>query len=113
AEVLLGRHDFSSFIGHAAQQSALQSPERTVYRAEWSRQGDLLHFDCTADAFARHMMRNLVGTMLWVGRGRLTAEQFEAVVAAGRARRGPGPTAPPEGLTLMDVDYDDRGSEPC
>lgn len=110
ADALLGRQDFTSFIGHLAQREVEQSPVRTVQRAEWSRDGDLLYFDCAADAFARHMMRNFVGTMLWAGRGRLSADQFRDVLAR-RDRRAAGPTAPPEGLTLMNVDYDDQESQ--
>jgi tRNA pseudouridine38-40 synthase len=70
AAALLGRHDFSSFVGHAAQQPRYSGAVRTVQRADWLREGDLLHFDCCADAFARHMVRNVVGTLLSVGRGR-------------------------------------------
>jgi tRNA pseudouridine38-40 synthase len=103
---LLGRHDFSSFIGRAAQEPRPKSPVRTIEQAEWERDGDLLHFDCSAYAFARHMVRNLVGTMLWVGLGRLTLDDFQRVLAA-RERRAAGPTAPAHGLTLTGVDYDD------
>lgn len=109
AAALLGRHDFSSFIGHAARQPEASSPVRTIERAEWGREGDLLHFECTASSFARHMVRTLVGTMLWVGRGRLTGQQFCHILAA-RDRRAAGPTVPPGGLTLVKVDYDDRES---
>jgi len=109
AAAIVGRHDFTSFIGHAAQQPRASSPVRTIERAGWSRRGDLLHFDCSANAFARHMVRTLVGTMLWVGRGRLTCEQFRHVLEV-RDRRAAGPTASPCGLTLMSVDYDDAES---
>jgi tRNA pseudouridine38-40 synthase len=105
AAALLGRHDFSSFIGHAARQPEASSPMRTIERAEWRREGDLLHFECSANAFARHMVRTLVGTMLWVGRGRLSGERFRHILAA-RDRRAAGPTVPPGGLTLVKVDYD-------
>ena len=110
AATLLGRHDFTSFIGHAAQQPQASSPVRTIERAQWSREGDLLNFDCSADGFARHMVRTIVGTLLWVGRGRLSREQFGHVLAA-RDRRTAGPTVPPGGLTLVRVDYDDRESQ--
>lgn len=101
---LIGRHDFSSFIGHAAQQPPGSSPIRALERAEWSRDGDALHFDCWADAFARHMVRSLVGTLLLVGRGRLSAAEVRPVLDA-RDRRAAGPTAPAVGLTLMNVEY--------
>jgi tRNA pseudouridine38-40 synthase len=105
AAELTGRHDFSSFIGRAAQEPAERSAVRTVARAGWRRRGDLLHFECSADAFARHMVRNMVGTLLWVGRGRLAPADVSDILAA-RDRRAAGPTAPARGLTLMQVDYD-------
>ena len=106
AALLLGQHDFSSFIGRASEQ-APSSPIRTLQRAEWTREGELLHFDCSADAFARHMVRNLVGTLLLIGRGALGGSQATGILAA-RDRRSAGPTAPAHGLTLMQVDYGDN-----
>jgi tRNA pseudouridine38-40 synthase len=110
ARQLTGRHDFSSFIGHAAQQSPAQSPVRRIFAAEWECEGSLIHFDCIADGFARHMVRNMVGTLLRVGRGRLSPESFGEVLHA-RDRRAAGPTAPARGLTLMSVDYGDQESQ--
>ena len=74
--------------------------------AEWTRQGGYLRFDCCADGFARHMVRNLVGTMLLVGRGKLDADGFGAILEA-RDRQAAGPTAPARGLTLLGVQYAD------
>ena len=108
ATFLCGRHDFASFIGHASEQAS-GSPVRTLQRAEWTREGELLHFHCSADAFARHMVRNLVGTLLSVGRGALGSGQAASILAA-RDRRSAGPTAPAHGLTLMQVDYEDNDS---
>lgn len=107
SELAVGRHDFTSFIGRAAEETREKSPVRTVYAARWSRDGDMLYFDCTADAFGRHMVRNLVGTLLWVGTGRLESAGFRQILQA-RDRRAAGPTAPAHGLTLMNVDYDDQ-----
>jgi tRNA pseudouridine38-40 synthase len=106
AVVLVGRRDFSSFVGQAAQQPD-SSPIRHLLSADWRREGDLLHFECRADAFARHMVRNMVGTMLEVGRGRLASEAVAGILAA-RDRGAAGPTAPAHGLTLMHVEYDDE-----
>ena len=105
---VVGCHDFTSFVGHAAQQPT-NDPPRTIERAEWIEDGNLLHFDCCADAFGRHMVRNLVGTLLWVGRGRLSPDDVSRVLSA-RDRRQAGPTAPARGLTLMQVDYQDQES---
>lgn len=110
AAALRGRHDFASFVGHAGREPGGRCAVRSVERAAWARQGDLLHFDCSADAFARHMVRNFVGTLLWVGRGRLAPGDVPDILAA-RDRRAAGPTAPAHGLTLMHVDYDDQGSQ--
>ena len=107
---LTGQHDFTSFIGHAAQQTAAGSPVRCVTKAEWNVDGALLHFDCAADAFARHMVRNMVGTLLWVGRGRRSPDSISEILRA-RDRRVAGPTAPARGLTLMSVDYGDQESQ--
>lgn len=109
--LLLGRHDFTSFIGHAGQAPDHPSPFRTIQRAEWTREDDFLHFDCSANAFARHMVRNLVGSLLWVGRGKWSAGDFQRTLES-RNRRAAGPTAPPHGLTLMQVDYVGAGLAP-
>lgn len=102
---LLGRHDFSSFIGQAGAESGSVQPLRSLKRAEWSREADMLHFDCAADAFARHMVRNIVGTLLQKrGRRTISAEDLRDILKA-RDRRAAGPTAPARGLTLMSVEY--------
>lgn len=101
---LCGTHDFSSFIGGAAEEPFPRSPVRRVERARWRREGRWLHFDCTANAFGRHMVRGIVGTLIWVGRGRLTPDGFEELLRA-RDRRAAGPNAPARGLTLRRVDY--------
>jgi len=104
SDALLGRHDFSSFIGHAAQQPARATSMRTVSRAQWWREDDLLHFDCQADGFARHMVRNIVGTLVEVGRRKRRPGQIGQLMASAD-RRLAGPTAPARGLTLMRVAY--------
>jgi tRNA pseudouridine38-40 synthase len=108
SEALLGRHDFSSFVGHAAQDPAHATSIRTMLRAQWRREGELLHFDCQADGFARHMVRNIVGTLVEVGRRKRQPGQIGQLMA-NADRRLAGPTAPARGLTLMRVAY---GSAP-
>jgi tRNA pseudouridine38-40 synthase len=104
SDALLGRHDFSSFIGHAAQEPPQATRVRTLLRARWTHDGELLHFDCQADAFARHMMRNIVGTLVEVGRRKRRPSQIGPLMASAD-RRLVGPTAPARGLTLMRVAY--------
>ncbi len=96
---LVARHDFAAF-------AAGESGERTVKRAEWVSEGDILRFEIEADAFLRGMVRGIVGTLLWVGRGKLTVAAFAAVLA-GRDRTLAGPSAPAKGLCLVAVRYGD------
>ncbi len=106
AEHLLGSHDFSAFAARwGEERRAGRAGVRTVYRAEWVSDGPFLHFYISADAFLRHMVRGIVGSLLWVGRGRLSVEQFSQLLQQG-SRAAAGPTVPPHGLTLTGVEYD-------
>jgi tRNA pseudouridine38-40 synthase len=103
-EVLLGTHDFAAFAGGPQEGSTI----RTCYMAScllaevWGQ--PLIAIDLAANAFLRHMVRNIVGTLLLVGEGKLNAASFAAVLA-GRDRRKAGRTAPAHGLYLMSVSY--------
>jgi tRNA pseudouridine38-40 synthase len=101
---LLGEHDFASFAGGLAQEPAGRTTSRTVEQARWWRDDDLVGFEITANAFLRHMVRGIVGTLVKVGRGRLDTAQFGKIIAAADRRRG-GPNAPPHGLMLTGVAY--------
>ncbi len=105
---LIGAHDFSSFRASGCQS---KTPVKTLYRFEISRQGDLVIFDCCANAFLHHMVRNLVGALVYVGMGRDTPDGIAALLAA-RDRRLGAPTYAPDGLYLMGVDYGDRWALP-
>jgi tRNA pseudouridine38-40 synthase len=98
---LNGEHDFSSF--RAAGCDAAH-PVRRVYRTSLEVSGDLLTFRVEATAFLRHMVRNIVGTLVEVGRGQRTPQEFVDLLAA-RDRTLAGPTAPPHGLFLVEVKY--------
>ncbi|MEK7285073.1 MAG: tRNA pseudouridine(38-40) synthase TruA [Chloroflexota bacterium] len=96
--LLVGRRDFSAFaVGPGG--------ERTVRRAAWTRDGALLRFEIEANAFLRGMVRAIVGTLLWVGRGKIDADAVRAIVE-GRDRSRAGPNAPAAGLCLVAVSYD-------
>ena len=104
AGCLLGPHDFASFLGHRSQEPSGRTTVRTVERASWWREGSLIGFDVTANAFLRHMVRGIVGTLIEVGRGRLEPAQLGTILKA-EDRRQAGPNAPPHGLTLTGVEY--------
>jgi tRNA pseudouridine38-40 synthase len=84
---------------------------RTIYSSEWeqrrSETGELLVYRIRGNGFLHHMVRNLVGTMLEVGCGRLSAEAIPGILAA-RNRSAAGPTAPARGLFLHSVEYDEQ-----
>jgi tRNA pseudouridine38-40 synthase len=101
---LVGEHDFSAFRAAGCQA---RSPRREVLRLELAREGGFLRVEVEANAFLHHMVRNIVGSLLLVGRGRKPPEWI-ADVLAGRDRRRAGPTAPAHGLTLVAVSYPKR-----
>jgi tRNA pseudouridine38-40 synthase len=98
---LLGEHDFSSF--RAAGCEAIH-PIRKVYQTALEPRGDLLVYSIEATAFLRHMVRNIVGTLVEVGRGLRGPQSFGELLEA-RDRNKAGPTAPPHGLYLVEVKY--------
>jgi len=101
AEALAGEHDFSSF---RAARCAAKDPVRTLQPLEIAREGDIVTFTLTSGGFLKQMVRNIVGTLTEVGRGRMTPEAVADILAA-RDRTKAGPCAPPEGLTLVKVRY--------
>ena len=98
---LEGEHDFASF--QAAGCDAAHSV-RTVFRNSLAREGELLLYDVEANAFLRHMVRNIVGTLVQVGRGERAPAFFRELLEA-KDRTLAGPTAPPHGLFLVAVKY--------
>ena len=102
AQTLLGRHDFTSFRAASCQA---KSPIRTLDRLDVTRSGDHVIVETTARSFLHHQVRNLVGTLKLVGDGAWPIERVAAALAA-RHRAAAGPTAPPDGLTLVTVGYD-------
>jgi tRNA pseudouridine38-40 synthase len=101
AEHLHGRHDFRSFCAGGAQ---VEDFVRDVMRLDLSRDGDVIEYRIEANGFLYRMVRNIVGTLVEVGRDRLAPEEMGTILAA-RDRRRAGPTAPPQGLCLVKVAY--------
>ncbi|MDC7704491.1 tRNA pseudouridine(38-40) synthase TruA [Vogesella indigofera] len=101
AAVLLGRHDFSSF---RAAECQAKSPLKDLQQLDISEVDGLLRFDLTADAFLHHMVRNIVGALLYVGRGKLDTAGMAALLAATDRTKAP-PTFMPDGLYLTGVGY--------
>jgi tRNA pseudouridine38-40 synthase len=127
AGLVVGTFDFSSFAaidpdlsmraiqdcsdvgGHALSPSP-RTMVRSIFASFWTQKTDsagseLLIYRITGSGFLHHMVRNLVGTFVEVGRGRIPAESIPEIIAA-RSRSAAGPTAPPQGLFLVEVDYD-------
>ena len=99
---LVGNHDFSAFRSAGSKN---RNPLRTVMRAEWGKRDDgMVCFLVEADGFLRHMVRNIVGTVIAVGMGKIGYEDFQRIVESGD-RRLAGVKAPARGLFLIDVLY--------
>ena len=106
AALLLGHHDFSAFRASACQA---RNPVRTLDVLEVVREGSLIVVRAEARSFLHHQVRNMVGSLALVGAGRWTPNRMGEVLGA-RDRREAGPTAPPDGLTLVGVDYEKDGA---
>lgn len=98
---LLGRHDFTSFRAASCQA---RSPIRTLDRLDIDRHGDVIEILIEARSFLHHQVRNIVGTLRLVGGGHWLPERVAAALKA-RDRASAGPTAPPDGLTMVAVGY--------
>jgi len=102
ARALLGEHDFSAF---RAAECQAKSPVKVLRRADVVRHGDLLVFDFEAGAFLHHMVRNMVGALVYVGKGAHPPEWIGELLAA-RDRSRAAPTFEACGLYFAGVDYD-------
>jgi tRNA pseudouridine38-40 synthase len=104
ASVLIGTHDFNSFRSVSCQA---KSSIKTLEELSVTHCGEEIHIDVGARSFLHNQVRILVGTLQMVGRGQWTTADVEAALAA-RDRTRAGPTAPPDGLCLLEVRYDGR-----
>ena len=123
ASMVIGEHDFTSFaavdpergvgksVNHEEQQVSLRHPEvspvsnvRRIFSSTWERQQDELVYTVRGSGFLHHMVRNLVGTFILVGKGTLPVEDLTRILEA-RNRSAAGATAPASGLYLVNVEY--------
>jgi tRNA pseudouridine38-40 synthase len=116
AAYVVGTHDFTSFAATDPDLSTRKSEEetsaganeksaiRTIFASNWHCESGLLIYQVIGSGFLHHMVRNLVGTFVDVGRGRTSADALPDILGA-RSRPAAGPTAPPQGLFLVSVDY--------
>ena len=100
SRTLLGLHDFAAFCRHRDGATTI----RDLQRFDWSRDGDLITAEVTADAFCWSMVRSLVGALLTVGEHRRTPAWCRNLLTA-KERSSDFAAAPPHGLTLIQVDY--------
>jgi len=112
AALLAGEHDFTSFAAADGQaEDDGKSNVRAIFRSRliWRPRSSILVYAVTGSGFLRYMVRNIVGTLIEVGRGRIDPGDIPRILAAcDRAQAGP--TAPAQGLCLMRVEYGDRRS---
>jgi tRNA pseudouridine38-40 synthase len=108
AQYLLGEHDYSAF---RAAECQAKSPVKTLHQLDIQKIGDMLVFDLSANAFLHHMVRNLIGSLVYVGKGKYPP-QWLAEVLANRERRLAAATFSPDGLYLRRVQYDDKWGLP-
>ncbi|MFC2001392.1 tRNA pseudouridine(38-40) synthase TruA [Chloroflexota bacterium] len=101
-QALIGEKDYSSFV--TGEEDETKSTVRRISRAEVVRDDDLVVFQVVANSFLRHQVRNTVGTLIRVGLGKMTVDEFYSLVEAKRPSLA-GPTAPACGLCLIRVNY--------
>jgi tRNA pseudouridine38-40 synthase len=107
ARLLEGEHDFTSFTAADAHEDAAnKSNVRRIFHSRfvWRPRSSLLIYQVTGQGFLRYMVRNIAGTLIDVGRGRLAPADIPVILAACDRTRA-GPTAPAQGLCLMNVGY--------
>lgn len=108
ARFLVGKHDYSAF---RAAQCQAKSPVKNLHQLDISRHGDMLVFDLSADAFLHHMVRNIVGCLVYVGKGKYRPDWL-AEVLASRDRSLAAPTFAPDGLYLKRILYEPKWGLP-
>ena len=101
AVYLIGEHDFSAF---RAAECQAKTPVRTLTALTIQRQNDCFIIDLQANAFLHHMVRNIIGTLIYVGKGKQPPQWVDEILQ-GRERKFAAPTFAPDGLYLSRVEY--------
>jgi len=105
AKFILGEHDFTSFAAVDPEKGADETSHiRKIFSSSWQRDGDELLYTVEGSGFLHHMVRNLVGTFLLVGKGTWLASDTDRILAE-KNRSSAGATAPARGLWLVKVEY--------
>ena len=105
AALFEGEHDFTAFAASDDRDEEAKSMVRTIFRSTLERADDRLIYTVRGSGFLKHMVRNIVGTLIETGRGNIDQRGITALLAPDVTRKG-GPTAPAKGLTLESVEYD-------
>jgi len=108
ARLLVGEHDFSAF---RSSECRAKTPVRTIHAFHVEQNGERIDFIVRANAFLHHMVRNLVGTLVYVGKGK-HPPQWVAEVLRSRDRARAAPTFGPEGLYLERIEYEAKWGLP-
>jgi tRNA pseudouridine38-40 synthase len=108
AEYLVGEHDFSAF---RAAECQAKSPVKSLTKLEIEQRGDTFIFDFTANAFLHHMVRNIVGCLVYVGKGKYSPTWMQEVLDS-KQRSMAAPTFAPDGLYLRRISYDAKWELP-
>jgi tRNA pseudouridine38-40 synthase len=101
AGLLIGNHDFASF---QAAGSSVQNTVRTITHSSMTKEEDMIVYSVTANGFLYNMVRVIVGTLIEVGKGKMSVADVGLILRAA-CRSDAGPTAPPHGLFLKEVEY--------
>ena len=110
ASLIEGEHDFTSFAAvdpERHDEQEIRSNVRQIFSSRWQRDGDELIYEVRGNGFLHHMVRNLVGTFILVGKKTLRPEDLRRILEA-KNRSTAGATAPASGLHLVSVEYDQR-----
>lgn len=104
AHHIVGTHDFKCFC---AAGSSVKTTTRTVYHIAIRKVDDLIQIDICGDGFLYNMVRIIAGTLIEIGRGKLAPEEMQNILSS-LDRDKAGPTAPPQGLTMLNIEYGDK-----